>query len=290
MSAGAADSDHERSAADDLRTQLAATVRSLHGKVEQPRFEAELLWAEALGVARAQLCTIDERPPPAAVAAQVWAWVERRAAGEPMAYLLGRRGFWTLDLAVAADVLIPRPETEGLVAWTLEVLPPRGRVADLGTGSGAIILAVAQERADAELVATDASAAALRVAERNARALQCARLRLRHGRWFAALDGEAPFDVIVSNPPYIAADDAHLPALRYEPRQALVAGVDGLDDLRILIAGAGAWLRPGGWLCLEHGAEQGAAVRALFDAAGYTDVETRRDFSGHERLSGGRWQ
>ncbi|HEY4530764.1 MAG TPA: peptide chain release factor N(5)-glutamine methyltransferase [Luteimonas sp.] len=218
--------------------------------------------------------------------------VTRRLAGEPVAYLLGRRGFWTLDLAVTPDTLIPRPETELLVEQALERLPPdRGvRVADLGTGSGAVALAIASERALARVTATDRSGAALDVARGNARTHGLdGRVVFRQGDWFAPLAGEC-FDLIASNPPYIAEADPHLEQgdLRHEPPGALASGSDGLDAIRIIVADAPAHLVPAGWLLLEHGHDQGPAVHALLEAGGFVDVATVRDLEQRDRVSLGR--
>jgi release factor glutamine methyltransferase len=210
----------------------------------------------------------------------------RRAAGEPTAYLTGQKEFFGLALQVDARVLVPRPDTETLVEWALQVL--RGRpapcIVDLGTGSGAIALALQSARPDAQVEAVDRSAQALEVAAANAGRLGLP-VRLRQASW---LDGAGRYDLIASNPPYVAEDDPHLPALRHEPRAALAAGPDGLDDLRAIVATASAHLVPGGWLLLEHGWEQAAAVRGLLAAAGFTEVASRRDLAGIERCSGGR--
>src|SRR5690606_35513374 len=219
------------------------------------------------------------------------ALVRRRAAGEPVAYLLGSRGFWRFDLSVTADTLIPRPDTELLVELALRRIPERSpaRVADLGTGSGAIALAIASERPDAQVVATDASEAALAVASGNAAALGIGNVEFRRGDWLAPLAGER-FDLVASNPPYIADGDAHLAQgdLRFEPRSALASGVDGLDAIRRIAADAPAHLRAGGWLLVEHGWEQGAAVRALFESAGFVAVATERDLEQRDRVTLGR--
>ncbi len=218
--------------------------------------------------------------------------VARRASGEPVAYLLGYRGFWTLDLRVTPDTLIPRPETELLVEQALERLDPAAdvRVADLGTGSGAIALAIATERPRARVVATDRSEAALAVAQGNAVAHGLAgRVAFRQGDWFAPLAGER-FDLVASNPPYIADGDPHLARgdLRHEPASALSSGADGLDAIRLLVAVAPSHLESGGWLLLEHGFDQGPAVRALLDAAGFVEVATVQDLERRDRVSLGR--
>ena len=251
--------------------------------------EAEALLAHVLGRSPAWLFAHGDEVLREDAAAAFRALVERRAAGEPVAYLVGRRGFWTLDLAVTPATLIPRPETELLVELALARMAPDAAVVDLGTGSGAIALALASERPRARVVATDASLDALAVARDNATRLGLARVEFRHGDWYAPLAGER-FDVIASNPPYIAAGDAHLAQgdLRHEPPSALASGPDGLDDLRRIAAGARPHLRPGGWLLVEHGFDQGASVRALFDAAGLRDVATERDFEGRDRVTLGR--
>jgi release factor glutamine methyltransferase len=210
----------------------------------------------------------------------------RRAAGEPLAYLVGHKEFFGLSLQVDARVLVPRPDTETLVEWALEVLRERKspKVIDLGTGSGAIALAIQSARPDAQVEAVDRSAAALEVAAANAGRLGLP-VRLRQASWLA---GAGAYDLIASNPPYVAEADPHLPALQHEPREALAAGADGLDDLRRIVAEAPAHLLPGGWLLLEHGWDQGAAVRGLLAQAGFAEVTSRRDLGGHERCSGGR--
>lgn len=210
----------------------------------------------------------------------------RRAAGEPLAYLVGAREFFGLTLAVDARVLVPRPETEHLVEWALEVLQGSAQpaVIDLGTGSGAIALALARQRPDARVEAVDASAGALEVAAANAGALGV-QVAFRQGNWLDGLPG--PYDLIVSNPPYVAGADPHLAALTHEPLSALAAGADGLDDLRVIASQAPARLRPGGWLLLEHGHDQAEAVRGLLETAGLESVHSRPDLAGIARCTGG---
>ncbi|TFZ05346.1 peptide chain release factor N(5)-glutamine methyltransferase [Ramlibacter henchirensis] len=254
------------------------------------RLDAQLLMLHALrrpAGGRAWLLAHDDESLAPHVARAFEALCARRAAGEPVAYLVGRKEFFGLDLLVDERVLVPRPETETLVEWSLEVLAGRSAplVIDLGTGSGAIALAIADRRRDAIMEAVDASADALSVASQNAARLNLP-LRFKHGRWLAGCDG--PYDLIVSNPPYVAEGDEHLRALQHEPRQALVAGADGLDDLRAIVQQALRCLAPGGWLLLEHGWDQAAAVRGLLEAAGFADVSSRRDLAGIERCSGGR--
>jgi release factor glutamine methyltransferase len=253
--------------------------------------EAEILLAHVLGKSRTYLHTWPERVLTSDEQTGFEALLERRARGEPVAYLVGTRGFWSLDLAVTVDTLIPRPETELLVEQALARIPPDAdwAIADLGTGSGAIALALAHERPHCRVVATDRSAAALAVARGNAERLGIANVCFREGAWYAPLAGER-FHVIVSNPPYIAEDDPHLDQgdLRYEPQTALAAGPDGLDDLRLIVGGAAAHLWPGGWLLLEHGYDQGEAVRGLLCEHGFLDVHSVRDVPGHERVSAGQ--
>jgi release factor glutamine methyltransferase len=217
--------------------------------------------------------------------------LQRRRRGEPVAYILGYKEFYGLRLAVDSRVLVPRPDTETLVDWALELIPKDQpwRVLDLGTGSGAIALAIAQHRPMAQVNATDASALALQVAQANAQALQLP-LRLLHNptpaSWFAPVQGER-FDLIVSNPPYIAEGDAHLQALAHEPRMALTSGADGLDDIRKIANAAEQHLVPGAWLLLEHGFDQALGVDHILRDAGFVQTESRKDLAGHIRVSGG---
>jgi release factor glutamine methyltransferase len=270
-----------------IREMLTDAVRRLG--VADARVDAELLLAHALGVSRASLYARPEEEPDAGVRETFLRLVDERSRGVPVAYLIGHREFWSLDLAVTPAVLVPRPDTERLVELALARIPRGGEadVADLGTGSGAIALALASERPHARIVATDLSEAALDVARANARRLALTNVAFASGDWHAALQGR--FDLIVSNPPYIAADDPHLDGdLRHEPASALVAGADGLDALRRIVGGAAARLRPGGWLLVEHGFDQGDAVRRLFRESGFLDVETARDAGGRERVTLGR--
>ncbi len=255
------------------------------------RLDAQLLLLHVLGRGsheRAWLLAHDDEALAEARAQAFDALCRRRLAGEPVAYLVGEKEFFGLPLAVDARVLVPRPDTEVLVEWALERLPPvpAPRVIDLGTGSGAIALALKHRRPDARVEAVDRSAGALAVAAANARRLGLD-IVLREASW---LEGAGTgYDLIVSNPPYIAEGDPHLPDLAHEPRSALAAGTDGLDDLRQIVARAPAHLVPGGWLLLEHGWDQAAAVRALLSEAGFADVASRQDLAGIERCSGGRW-
>lgn len=255
------------------------------------RVDAEALLLHVLGQPRGWLFTHGGDALTPDQSSRFDELIARREAGEPVAYLTGSRGFWTLDLEVTPDTLIPRPETELLVELALARIPhgAASRIADLGTGSGAIGLAIASERPSAGVVATDASEAALAVAGRNAQRNDIGNIEFRHGSWYAPLAGER-FDLIASNPPYIEEGDPHLVEgdLRFEPMTALASGEDGLDDLRTLVSAAPSRLVVGGWLLVEHGWEQGDAVRALFANAGFSDVETIRDLEGRDRVTLGR--
>ncbi|MEW5886588.1 MAG: HemK/PrmC family methyltransferase [Pseudomonadota bacterium] len=304
----------------------ASAEAACHGaqRAGLPRLEAQLLLLHALGRQpheRAWLLAHGDAPLPTAAAQYYHALCARRLSGEPLAYLTGQREFYGLRLQIDARVLDPRPDTETLVDWALELLP-QGQavpVLDLGTGSGAIALALQQQRPQAQVWALDASLDALALAGANAARLRLP-LRLRHGHWLrgwpqaagswppqagpdATPDGHpegalpppgeaqtppAALGLIVANPPYIRAADPHLAALRHEPQQALVAGPDGLDDLREIIASARAHLQPGAWLLLEHGYDQADAVAALLHAHGYQQVTHRLDLAGHRRCSGGQ--
>jgi release factor glutamine methyltransferase len=214
----------------------------------------------------------------------------QRQDGVPMAYLLGRTEFYGLPLTITPEVLDPRDDTETLVDWALSLMPPDAALAvvDLGTGSGAIALALRHERPAAQVWAVDQSPAALAVARRNAEVLGLP-VRWLEGNWLSSMPATQRFDLIVSNPPYIAATDPHMPALRHEPRQALVSGLDGLDDIRTLVDQAPGHLKPGGWLLLEHGHDQSAAVQALLRQAGFDQVQSRPDLAGIPRCTGGHW-
>jgi release factor glutamine methyltransferase len=259
---------------------------------DSARADAEVLLASALGCKRSQLRLRADDTLEAATMLRFVGWIERRKLGEPVAYITARCGFWSLELVVDTSVLIPRPDTETLVEWALQRLPVDVAVSvlDLGTGSGVIALSIAKERPLARVTATDVSTAALEVAAENAKLNGIDSVHFIQAEWFTALDeqeGIVPFDLIVSNPPYIAEGDAHLAALRYEPRLALTSGADGLDAIRHIVAHAGAHLVSGGALLLEHGADQGAAVRQLLNSTGFAAVETRCDFGGNERVTMG---
>lgn len=253
------------------------------------RLDAQWLLGHLLQQPRAWLLTHDDDAMPPAAAAAWPALLARRAAGEPLAYVAGECEFCGLRLAVSPAVLVPRPETEGLVEWA-EVCwaaAPAPTVIDLGTGSGAVALALKHRQPRAQVLATDVSVAALAVAGANAQALGLA-LDLALGDWWQAAAG-ARFGLAVSNPPYIAAGDPHLPALGHEPPLALTPGGDGLDALRQIIQGAPRHLLPGAWLLLEHGHDQADAVQALLHAAGFVAIQTRMDLAGQPRCTGARW-
>ncbi len=253
------------------------------------RLDAQILLAHQWHCARSWLLAHDDALLDAPATAVFRARLVQRAAGVPLAYLVGSREFHGLDLQVSPAVLVPRPETEGLVDWAIEVLVGRKapQVADLGTGSGAIALAIKKRLPQVRMLAADASADALAIARTNA-ARHGLALEWAHGDWWAPLAGRR-FDLVLSNPPYIAADDPHLAALAHEPRSALTPGGDGLGALRRIVADAPAHLLPGGWLLLEHGHDQGGAVQQLLESRGFGTLQMRHDLAGLPRISGARW-
>ena len=271
---------------------FAAALRVAAGSLpgEEARAEVELLLAHALAKPRAWLYAHGDEPLEPEAAARFEALLQARRRGEPIAYLTGRREFWSMALEVGPAVLVPRPETELLVELALERLPADApsRVLDLGTGSGAIALALARERPRAQVTAVDASAPALALAQRNATRLGLSNLRLLRSDWYSALAGEG-YDLIVSNPPYLADDDPHLREgdLRFEPAMALSSGPRGDEALGAIARGAPAHLAAGAWLLFEHGHEQGDAARAILEQAGLGQVRSWRDLEGRERVSGG---
>ena len=272
-----------------LPATIAHALREAATRID--RVDAEALLLHVLGQPRGWLFAHDRDGLTPEQFGRFDALVAEREAGAPVAYLTGRRGFWTFDLEVTADTLIPRPETELLVELALARIAKDAapRIADLGTGSGAIALAIASERPQARVIATDASQAAMAVAHRNARRNDIGNVEFRNGSWFEPLAGER-FDLIASNPPYIESTDPHLGEgdLRFEPMSALASGDDGLDDLRIIVSAAPSHLLDGGWLLVEHGWQQGDAVRALFRDAGFFDVGTVRDLEDRDRVTLGR--
>ena len=256
---------------------------ALRGSGIEPR-EARLLLAEATGFSQSSVLAFQEKVLEERAQERFSEFLLKRKSGEPVAYIVGRKEFYGLDLAVNPAVLIPRPETELLVELALQ--QPFRCVVDLGTGSGAIALALKKHRPEARVVAVEASAAALVVAQRNAVRLNL-EVDFRHGRWFDPLAGER-FDLVVGNPPYVAEGDPHLPDLRFEPHSALVSGPDGLDAIRQIVREAPEYLAPGGRLLLEHGIGQDAAVRELLRASGLEEISTWPDLAGIPRVTGGK--
>lgn len=253
------------------------------------RLDAELLLAGVLSCNRAWLYTWPEYEPDAADEQRFREWVAERARAVPVAYLLGTRDFFDHCFRVTPDSLIPRPDTELLVEVALEILPQdEAKVADLGTGCGAVGISLALARPGWRVIITDSHEPVLNLARENARRLAAANVTAQHSDWLRALAG--PLDAVVSNPPYVPEADPHLDAgdVRHEPRKALVAGPDGLDAIRAIIAAAPERLGPDGWLALEHGHDQGEAVRALMESGGFTDIDTRLDLAGQERVTHGR--
>lgn len=265
--------------------QLVSTATDSHHKLE-----AEILLGHTLKVNRAYLLTWPEKPLTDAQTTAFFALIQRRQAGEPIAYLLGYKEFWGLELQVSPATLIPRADTETLVEMALEKLAhhPAPRILDMGTGSGAIALAIASERPDADITAIDASPAALAIAQANGHRHQL-KVNWLHSDWFSALENPR-FDCIVSNPPYIEQHDAHLAQgdVRFEPASALSSGADGLDDLRHIISQAPNYLNKQAWLLVEHGYNQADAVRPLFRQAGFQSVASQVDLAGHPRVSYGQ--
>jgi len=275
----------------DVLSQDSASLRSaLALTANEARLEVQILLQKTLGVARAYLMAHPEQPLSEIQQASYEAMLQRRLQGEPIAYILGEREFFWLSFKVTPDTLIPRPETELLVELALGRIPVDGhfRVLDLGTGSGAIAIAIAKNRPLAEVLAVDVSEAALEVARENARRLGVANLSFLRSEWFAQLGGQR-YDLIVSNPPYVAAGDVHLTQgdVRFEPVSALGSGRDGLDDIRQIILQARGFLEPGAGLLLEHGYDQAAQVRDLLRANGFVDVVSEKDMAGIDRVTGG---
>ncbi|HUA23149.1 MAG TPA: peptide chain release factor N(5)-glutamine methyltransferase [Steroidobacteraceae bacterium] len=265
--------------------------RRLAAAIEHPGLDAEVLLAHVLQTVRARLHSHSSEQRAEREREAYLALVDRRARGEPLAYLIGHKEFWSLELAVGPEVLVPRPETELLVERALQLRPePGGEVADLGTGSGAIALALARERPGWHIVATDLSQGALAVARRNASRLGASTVEFVAGNWFAPLAGRS-FHLVLSNPPYVAAADPllRMAPLNFEPRIALTPGDEALADLRSIIEAAPEHLERGGWLLLEHGATQAAPVARELEARGFSAIRAHRDLAGHERVTEGRW-
>lgn len=272
-------------------TTVAEALNQANLDSDSATLDAELLLAHTLKKPRSWLRGFADEPLTNDAAARFEALCEQRRKGLPIAHLLGEREFWSLPITVTTDTLIPRPETELLVELALEKTSSTATVADLGTGSGAIALAIATERPDATVFATDQSGSALATANGNARKLELENLRFFQGNWCDALQPR-PHDVIVSNPPYIDATDPHLQQgdVRFEPTSALVAGENGLADLRTIATQARDYLIPEGWLLLEHGWEQGPEANQLLTQLGYDAVSTRQDLAGNDRVTMGQFK
>jgi release factor glutamine methyltransferase len=265
--------------------------QALHSAIAQGvvRLEAQLLLLQVMGRKSQERAWLLAHGDAKLTSAEQQHWREalaRLLGGEPLPYITGSTSFYGMDLQVDARVLCPRADTETLVDWALALLPHAARVIDLGTGSGAIALALKHQRPDVQMHARDLNDDALAVAQTNAQRLGL-NIAFSQGSWLQGIT--VTFDVVVSNPPYIANADPHLSALRHEPVQALTSGADGMKDLRAIITQAPACLKPGGWLLLEHGYDQAAAVRQLLQVNGFVDVQSRQDLAGIERCSGGRW-
>ncbi|WP_286240016.1 peptide chain release factor N(5)-glutamine methyltransferase [Neptuniibacter halophilus] len=257
---------------------------------ESPQLDLELMLCQLLDKPRSYLFTWPERELDPAQQEQLQNWLQRRKAGEPVAHILGSRGFWSLELEVSPDTLIPRPDTELLVELALEYCrEPRARVADLGTGTGAIALALATEKPGWQLVASDFKAEAVALAERNRARYALTNVELLHGSWFEPHQGR--YQMIISNPPYIDPADPHLQQgdVRFEPLSALTAEDQGMADIRLISEQARSYLLASGWLLFEHGYDQGLICRNLLMELGYIHVETRRDYGGNERVTLGQW-
>ena len=270
--------------------QIETLIRDVTARLEavsdSPRLDAEILLGRAIDMPRSYLFAHPEDEPDDAAIERFEQTVQRRLAGEPMAYITGIKEFWSMELMVTPATLVPRPETEILVERALQEMPRRAEfdVLDLGTGSGAVALAIARERRLSEVTAVDLSPDAVRVAEHNARMNDLDNVTCLEGDWTAPVAGRL-FDIVVSNPPYVAEDDPALEKLAAEPRSALAAGADGLDDIRRLAEECLAITRPGGWLVLEHGADQADAVAQVLSAHGWESIDLRRDYAGLARVT-----
>lgn len=274
-----------------IKQTLSDARQRLQAGSATPAADATVLLCHVLGCSPAHLVAWPEQELSKDQQSRFSELLKQRVQGRPVAYITGTREFWSLSLQVSQDVLIPRPETETLVEFVLETFSGRAtlEVADLGTGSGAIACALASEQPDWHILATDASASALALAQTNAASSALENIRFRQGHWFEAL-GDRHFDLIVSNPPYVADDDLHLDQgdLRFEPGAALAAGARGMDALSHLASHAGGFLKASGWLVVEHGYDQQQAVYACFAQAGFQDIVQRSDLAGLPRMTAGR--
>ena len=277
-----------------VQKALADAILTLFDSSSSPEIDAEVLLGHSLGQSRAWLLTYQDETIEQSQYEEFSALIARRKLGEPIAYILGHREFWSLDLQVNESTLIPRPETEILVEVALEIAETRRgqgilSVADLGTGSGAIALAIATEFQDAFITATDISQEAIKIAKSNAEKFGISNVEFVHSNWFESLS-DYQFDIICSNPPYIEAQDPHLQQgdLRFEPKSALASGIDGFFDIQHIISQANAFLRPGGWLVLEHGFTQVNRTQRLLEQHGFFNIGTREDYAHHPRVTYGQ--
>ncbi len=276
-----------------IQTLLADARKRLEETCDSPQLDAELLLAHVIGKDRSYFYTWPEHAPQRRLVLHYEDLLQRRLRGEPVAHILGEREFWSLRLMVTADTLIPRPETELLVELALELIEkhqPPASILDLGTGSGALALALALELPNTQITATDLSEAALEIARKNALRHGLMNIRFAQGNWYAALQQNERYDLIVSNPPYIPEQDPHLETaeLRYEPHQALASGPEGLDAINHILNDLDRHLSPGGWLLIEHGYDQGPQVQTLFRRIGLLDVRCQQDLEGRDRITLGR--
>jgi len=274
----------------DFQTWITHAVRQLKDS-DSPKRDAQILLGFVTGKSRTFILAFAETSLTDVQYSQLEILLARRVNGEPVAYLVGEREFWSLPLRVSPATLIPRPDTECLIEHALTCLPSQAcHILDLGTGTGAIALALASERPDCQVTALDVVPEAVELARSNARNLGITNVTILQSHWFSALEAQR-FALIVSNPPYIDSDDPHLSQgdVRFEPKSALIADNHGLSDIEILVSCAGDFLEPDGWLILEHGWQQGAEVRQLFLRAGFTDISTGKDYGDNERLTSGRY-
>jgi len=275
-------------------SQLLQLSSQLESISDSPQLDCELLLCHTLKVDRTWLRTWPDKQVPADQQGMFKVLLDKRCQGQPIAYLIGSRGFWSMDLTVSSDTLIPRPETELLVEIALSLnLPSPSSVLDLGTGTGAIALALASERAEMQLIAVDAQLGAVELAKNNCQQQQLTNVVIFQSDWFEGLETRGDkFNLIVSNPPYIAHDDPHLSLgdVRFEPASALVSGIDGLDDIKKIVSQSPVHLKANGWLLLEHGYNQGQAVRDLMISAGFSEVDTQQDYNCLDRVTMGRWK
>lgn len=271
-----------------IKTLLREATERLKTSSSTPPLDAELLLMHCCNLSRTQLYTVDNINLSEDEIQFFFECIRRRQQGEPIAYILGTQEFWSLEFEVTKDTLIPRPETEHLIEWTLQNLPAQEklRIADLGTGSGAIAIAIAHERPHWTVHATDKSSAALLVAERNAKHHQIKNIEFYNGPWCTALPTQC-YHAIITNPPYIADNDPHLAALSFEPRSALVSGIDGLSDILTIASRAQAFLESNGALVIEHGYDQAEKVLAIFEELHYKNIQQYRDLADHVRYTVG---